>query len=177
MAKKILSSLAILIAILLGLTALLPSDYTITRQVRVQAPRDVVFSKIDDYTKWKAWSPWYEREPDAKVMFSGTPGQPGYAMQWQGKEIGEGSLILRSVEAPSRMESELQFVSPKMSPATDQWSLVAVTDQETLVTWTNHGNLAWPLDRVVGLFLNRMLGGEMERGLAKLKLISEGATP
>lgn len=175
MVRKILYSLAALIALVLGTAAVLPSAYTVTRQVRIQATREAVFSKIDDYAKWKEWSPWYEREPSAQVNFSGTASQLGYTMHWSGKEIGEGSLILKNMEAPSRLESELQFVSPKMSSASDQWSLVAVSDQETLVTWTNQGTLAWPLDRIVGLFLNRMLGGEMERGLTKLKNISEGA--
>jgi hypothetical protein len=177
MMKKLSFMLLGVVALLLGAAWFLPSEYTVMRQVRIMAPRETVFLKVADYASWKEWSPWYEREPAAQVDFIGVPGLPGYTMTWNGKEIGEGALLLQELDAPSRMVSTLSFVKPKMAPATDQWAFVAINESETSVTWTNQGTLSWPANRFIGLFLNRMLGTEMERGLSKLKQISEGTHP
>jgi hypothetical protein len=46
------------------------------------------------------------------------------------------------------------------------------------VTWVDEGDLGMnPMHRWLGLFLDRMIGPDFEKGLAKLKTISEAAVP
>ena len=49
--------------------AVQPDTYDISRSHEIGAPSAVVHNYIDDYMKWNQWSPWTEKEPDAKLVY------------------------------------------------------------------------------------------------------------
>jgi len=59
-----------------------------------------------------------------------------------------------------------------MMTLTDIWNF-SDSENGTLVTWTNEGELAYPLMRYFGLLLDNMLGPDFEQGLARLKMYIE----
>ena len=52
----------------------------------IQAPPQVVFGYINDYRKFNQWSPWFERDPEAKYEYSGPTGV-GSKMHWESEGI------------------------------------------------------------------------------------------
>ena len=60
MRKKVLIALGTLAAIVLvfaGVVALQPSDFRVVRSATMAASPEAVFSQVNDFHKWQAWSP------------------------------------------------------------------------------------------------------------------------
>lgn len=58
MLKRILIGLAAIVLVFAFVVALLPSDFRVARSATIAAPPAVVFSQVNDFHKWMAWSPW-----------------------------------------------------------------------------------------------------------------------
>jgi hypothetical protein len=62
---KILVGLVAIVIVFVGVVALQPSDFRIVRTATISAPPEVVFSQVNDFHKWEAWSPWAKMDPAA----------------------------------------------------------------------------------------------------------------
>ena len=51
--------LVLLIAVLVGVVAMQPSEYRIVRSATIDAPPETVFAQVNDFHAWEAWSPWH----------------------------------------------------------------------------------------------------------------------
>lgn len=171
--KIALWSLACFVLILLMTAALLPSRYMVQRSIEIQKPAIVVSEKVGDLESWKDWSPLYAAEPEAAFLFEGKRGQPGMTQRWSGEKIGKGSYRLDAVSPGSEIRATLTFNEPDTMVAKDQWTFESIEPNRTKVTWTNQGTLGYPMGRLLGLFLDRMIGKDYEKGLLNLKLTLE----
>jgi hypothetical protein len=73
MLKKIMLVLVALVLVFVVVVALQPSEFHVERTATVDAPASKVFSQVNDFHKWEAWSPWAKLDPKAKVAFEGPP--------------------------------------------------------------------------------------------------------
>jgi hypothetical protein len=95
MLKKILIALVAIIALLLIVVALQPSEFSVERTATMAAPPATVFEQVNDFHKWEAWSPWAKLDPDAKIAFEGPPSGAGTIMTWDGNnKVGQGKMTL-----------------------------------------------------------------------------------
>jgi hypothetical protein len=172
MMKKALYAVLGLVALFLVTAAFLPSAYSVERSIEIGRPPSVVFGQVADFNQWLAWSPWPEMEPAAKNTITGIPGTVGSTWAWEGKEIGVGSMTVEEVEKDRLLRSKLAFKEPMSSEADDSMRLEPIPSG-TKVTWTNRGNLPYPVGRYFGLGVEGMLGPQFEKGLAKLKRVCE----
>jgi hypothetical protein len=97
----------------------------------------------------------------------------GAKSTWSGKEMGEGtSLVIESIPNQS-VKTKLDYTKPFEMSQTATVSL-APTNGGTRVEWSvsGHNNFFF---RLMGVFVNcdKMVGGEFEKGLAKLKTLAE----
>ena len=69
--------LVFLIIAALAFIATRPADFRIERSAQVDAPRDVVFSVINDLRRWSEWSPYDKRDPNMKKTFEEPLRDPG----------------------------------------------------------------------------------------------------
>ena len=69
--KPILIGLLALI-VLLGLIGLfLPSAAHVERTMRIAAAPAAVYEIVNDPRRFNEWSPWFEKDPNARYTFSG----------------------------------------------------------------------------------------------------------
>ena len=89
------------------------------------------------------------------------------------RKAGSGSMEMTAIDAPSSMGADLSFLKPFKSENKLEFDLAEVGDG-TEVTWTMNAthNL---MTRVMSLFglMDKMIGRDFDKGLAKLKTISE----
>ena len=73
----------------------------------------------------------------------------------------------------NKVQIDLEFLRPFPGHNAVEFSL-ASQDRGTVVTWSMQGYYAL-VPRIVGLFINmdRMIGGDFERGLQRLKSLAE----
>jgi uncharacterized protein YndB with AHSA1/START domain len=176
MLKKILLVLVALILIFVVIVALQPGEFRITRSTTIQAPREVVYDQVSDFRKWEAWSPWAKLDPNAKNSFDGPSGEKGSKFSWAGNEkIGEGKMEIVETKPPEHVRMSLEFVKPHPGIAMTDFDLKS-KGEDTELTWTMSGKNGF-VEKAVCLFMNmdKMIGGDFERGLADIKKISEAA--
>ena len=174
--RKILIALGVIIVLFVGVVAMQPSDFRVTRSAKISAPPPAVFAQVNDFHNWQAWSPWAKKDPHAKNSFEGQESGTGAVFKWSGNsDVGEGSMTLTESRPNELIRLKLEFVKPFEDSADTEFTFKPEGDQ-TLVTWTMTGKNNF-IGRIVCLFMNmdKMIGGDFEQGLANMKAVVEAA--
>ena len=176
MLKIILITLAVIIVVLGVVVAMQPAEFRVTRSTMMSAPPQVVFAQVDDLRKWELWSPWQKKDPAMKLTFAGPPAGPGASYSWAGnKEVGEGRLTITESHPNDLVRIKLEFMKPFTATNIAIFTFRA-DGNRTAVTWSMEGNNNY-LAKALHLVMNmdRMVGGEFEKGLADMKKVAEAA--
>jgi hypothetical protein len=174
MLKKILIGLVVVVALFAIVVALQPSEYRVARSTTVSAPAPEVFAQVNDFRNWEGWSPWAKLDPAAKSTFGGPPSGQGAIFTWSGNDkIGEGRMTLTESRPAELVRIKVDFVKPFAGTSTSQFAFKPEGNQ-TAVTWSTSGQHNF-ISKAICMFMNmdKMLGGEMERGLAQMKSVVE----
>src|SRR4051812_25279961 len=95
MFKKLLLVLVLAIGGFLAYAATRPDTYRVTRSMTIEAPAPVIFSQVDDFKSWAAWSPWDKLDPNMKKTFEGPAEGVGASYSWQGNDkVGKGRMTV-----------------------------------------------------------------------------------
>jgi carbon monoxide dehydrogenase subunit G len=177
MLKKILIALVAIIAVFLIVVALQPSEFKVERSAAISAPPAAVFDQVNDFHKWEAWSPWAKLDPNAKMTFEGPPSGTGTIMTWAGNsEVGEGKMTLTESRPNEAVKINVDIVKPMQGSSTTEFTFKPEGDQ-TAVTWSMAGHHNF-LAKAMCLVFNgrKMMAGMMDKGLAQMKTVVEGAS-
>jgi len=162
------------LAVLLGLGAFaLPRHVTVTRDVVIDAPVEMVFPLVNSLKRMAEWSPWIGRDPAIKLVFSGPEAGVGAKMGWSSAmaQVGNGTQEITQSAPGERVESRLMF--GQMGPSL---AVIDLSTQElgTRVEWTLTSDMGFnPVGRWMGLMMDRWVGPDFETGLAHLKALAE----
>lgn len=173
--KKILLGIVTIIAIFAIVVALQPAEYKVSRSATFDAPPEVVYAHLNDFHKWEAWSPWAKLDPSAKNSFEGPESGAGSIFKWSGNdEIGEGKMEILESKPGESVKIKLEFVRPMADVCDTDFALKA-EGKQTVVTWTMAGKKDY-VSKAVCMFMNmdKMIGGDFEKGLGNIKSIVEG---
>jgi hypothetical protein len=174
MLKKILIGLALVIVVFLIVVALQPSDFRVTRTATMAAPPATVFAQVNDFQKWRAWSPWEKMDPDMERTYEGPSAGEGAKYAWAGNsDVGEGNMTITESRPAELIRLKLEFIKP-MEGTSDTVFTFKPQGDSTEVTWDMSGKNNF-LAKAFCLFMNmdKMIGGQFEDGLANLKSIVE----
>ena len=166
--------LAIAIAIILILAATKPDRFSVQRATTVKAPPEKIFSLINDFHQWGAWSPYENKDPAMKRSYSGAASGEGAVYAWEGnKNVGSGRMEILDSSAPSKIAIKLDFLVPFEAHNTAEFTMLPQGDA-TNVTWLMHGPLPF-MGKIMHVFINmdRMVGKDFEIGLDNLKRLTE----
>jgi hypothetical protein len=174
MLKKILIGLAVLVVLIVGYAAMLPSAFKIERSATINAPAENIFPHINSLKNFTAWNPWGKIDPKATENFEGPIEGVGSAYSWNGNmDVGAGKMTIVESQPSSLIKMRLDFIKPFAGTNMADFTLQPAAGG-TVVTWTMTGDA--PLfNRIMCLFMNmdKMVGGQFEKGLASLKTIAE----
>lgn len=176
MLRIILIALGLVVVVLVVVVALQPADFRVARSATMSAPAPVVFSQVNDLHKWEAWNPWQKKDPAMKLIFAGPPAGPGASYSWAGNnEVGEGRLTITESRQSDMVRIKLEFMKPFAATNTAEFTFKPEGDR-TAVTWSMEGRnnfFAKALHLVMNM--DKMVGGEFEKGLADMKSVVEAA--
>jgi uncharacterized protein YndB with AHSA1/START domain len=152
--------------------------YTVERSTEIEAPPEHVYEQVVDFHRWTTWSPWEDLDPALRRTYSGPDAGVGATYAWQGnRRAGTGRMEITRATEPSEVVVALQFVKPFKSSSTTTFSFVPAGGG-TRVTWTMVGPKT-RMTKVMGLFtsMDKLIGPDFEKGLARLKTVSEAPSP
>ena len=150
-------------------------NFTVERTATMNASPEAVWAKVGDLTQWNDWSPWFEMDPDMENTYTGEPGTVGSTSSWSGnRKVGQGSMTITGTDAPNKIDIDLKFIKP-FKAENDVELLVAPSGDGSEVTWRMHGthNFMTKLMSRFGRTMDKMVGPDFEKGLAKLKGLVE----
>jgi uncharacterized protein YndB with AHSA1/START domain len=170
--KGLLVGLVVLVAALVAVGFLMPSQYRVERTARINAPPERVYALLADPREWKRWSEWNRRDPAMKLAYSGPSSGKGAAWAWESKSEGDGRMTFTNADAPRRIEYALEF--PSMGAKSKGALTLTADGPGTTVAWTNEGDVGRnPLMRLFVPFMDGMVGPDFAAGLANLKALVE----
>jgi uncharacterized protein YndB with AHSA1/START domain len=162
------------IALVLVLAAMKPDQFRVQRSAAIKAPPDKIFPLINDFKAWTAWSPYENKDPAMKRTYSATTSGKGATYAWDGNgNVGAGDMLITDAPAPSKVALDLNMTKPMTAHNQVEFTLVPAGDTTT-VTWMMRGDSPY-FAKIIHVFFNmdKMVGGDFEAGLAKLKSAAE----
>lgn len=175
MAKIILAVVAVAILGFVGFAATRPAEFTITRKTTIAATPAAIFPLLNDFHQWTAWSPWEGMDPKMARTYDGAASGTGAIYAWKGNdEVGEGRMTITDAKPNDLLVIKLEFLKPFEATNTTTFLLTAGPQTEVVWKMEGHNNF---LSKAFGIFMNmdKMVGDDFEKGLARLKTAAEKA--
>lgn len=172
--RNIVIGLVGLIVVAVAVGYALPRHVSVEREIVVAAPPEAVFPHISSLQAFTLWSPWSDLDPDMEVRFSGPDTGVGNVMEWTSDDpaVGNGRQEIVEMVENESVRTTLDFEG--MPPAEAWWRVVPDGDGSRVVWGLDADMGAGPVGPWFGLMLDRWVGADYERGLARLQSVVEG---
>jgi hypothetical protein len=163
---------------ILAYAATLPDTFRVQRSIDIKAPPDKIFPFINELKTMNEWNPFAKQDPTMRMTYSGPASGKGAANAWDSDgQAGQGRLEITDSVPPSQVTMRLDIAKPMESRNTVEFALLPQaqgTNATTKVTWAMTGGYPY-IAKVMCVFFNmdRMVGGEFDKGLADLKAMAE----
>ena len=179
MTINILIGVAGVLVIFVAVAASRRSAYHVERKLEIAAPANLVFGVLNDLHQFGGvlvlfGEPLEKRDPNMQKTFEGPVAGVGQSFAWSGRQAGKGKLTIEESVPGQKVGMTLEFVKPMASTATCALTL-AGAPTGSFVTWSMDGNHNF-IGKAFGMFMDmdKMLGADIEKGLAQLKTVAEG---
>ena len=167
----------ILISLVLfaGGALLLPAQVHVERSIEIQRPVSTVYTIVNGFESFAAWSPRLVRDPAMQYQVSGPDSGAGARLEWQGdpRQVGSGWQEITYSEPYRLIKTDVQ--SEQQSIYRTYFHMENVAGGVRL-TWgldtdltSGQGFAGSILARWFGLFFDRWIGSDFETGLQGLK--------
>jgi hypothetical protein len=166
--KKVSFTILLLIFLIVAIGFLLPRNIHVSRSRVMKADAGILFNQVNTIRNWNNWSPWNKLDTAMTLVYFGTSGQgAGYTWESTDRKVGTGRVEIIS----SKPEDSIQVLMNFMPNVPAKSSFVFVQDEQELVLhWTIDFEMNKnPFLRYLGLFMDRWIGKDFEKGLAQLE--------
>lgn len=174
--KKVLIALLVIVVLFVVVGFILPAKVHLERATTVTAPVDKVFTQVNVLKNWESWSPWHKLDPKMKLEYMGPTAGKGAMYKWTSdhKNVGNGKLTITEVKENEKIVTAMEFGGQGTAYATFTFAKV---DGGTKVVWGMDSDAGKNIiARYFGLFMDKMVGPDFEKGLANLQ-DTVGAAP
>jgi uncharacterized protein YndB with AHSA1/START domain len=175
--KLILAILGIIVVVVIVLCVVIsmqPANFTVTRSATFNAQPDRVFTQVNDFKNWSAWSPWEKLDPNMKKTVSDPSAGKGASYAWTGNdEVGEGKMTIADSHPSEHIKVDLEFIKPFAMKSVTNFTFKPEGDKTTM-TWAMTGEHNFVSKAMcLVMDMDKMVGSDFEKGLANLKPIVE----
>ncbi|RVT86933.1 polyketide cyclase [Rhodobacteraceae bacterium CCMM004] len=162
---QILAGSAAVVAVLVASTLLLPRHVHVERQAVIDADAAAVLALAASGEGYQRFNPYSSTDPDLSITLFGPASGVGSGFHFAGKE-GKGSQTVSAVTGGT-----VHYQIDLGAMGRPQQTIRAEPRADGAhVTWSMQADMGFnPVGRVMGLFMDRMVGPTFERGLANLE--------
>lgn len=166
--------IAAIIALILLAAAFIKKSFALSKQVLINSPKESVFNYIKLIRNQEYYSVWVMRDPNIKIVYSGTDGTPGFTSAWTSndKNVGVGAQEIINIKEGESIQVEIRFEKPFKATNYALNELSTTADGKTLLTQTFTGTSKFPMN-IMNVFMDKLVGKDMQTNLYNLKAILE----
>jgi hypothetical protein len=175
--KRILANIFLVVLAIVSLLLLiglfLPRSYRVERSAAIRATADRVYADLANLRRWPEWTVWnQDMDPSVRFTFGTNDTGAGASYAWVGEKLGTGELTLTGANPTNGVTYNLEFEGGDMR---SNGSITLEPQGEGVrVVWVNQGDLGKnPVNRYFGLWIDSMLGSQLEQGLSNLQRRAE----
>ena len=129
----------------------------------------IVYDQINNFENWENWDPWIETDTTIKMSISDITYGVGAHRIWNSENSGNGKMEITDNEYIKQIDFKITIENN--SPFMASFYLESI-DNKVRVSWENSGELPF-LARIFGPIISKMMKGDHEKGLNKLKSYCE----
>ena len=166
---QILAGSAAAIAVLVAATlVLLPRHVHVERQTVIDADAQAVLALAASNEGYQRFNPYTSTDPELSITLFGPASGVGSGFHFAGKD-GKGSQTVSAVT-----DDTVRYQIDLGAMGRPQQTIRAEPRADGAhVTWSIQADMGFnPIGRVMGLFMDRMVGPTFERGLANLQTVA-----
>lgn len=174
--KWILIVVLSLIVLILFTALLVKKEYAVEKQIVINKSKQEVYNYVLLLENQNNYSKWATSDPAMEKTFEGVDGTVGFVSAWKSKvkNVGAGEQEIVKIDPGKRIDYELRFKEPMEDTNMAHMTVDSIGPNQTLVKWGFDGVMSYPTN-ITLLFLDfdKLIGGDFEFGLKKLKEILE----
>ena len=174
--KRVLIGIVAVIVLLMAVGYALPRHVHVERSIVINAPQAELFETLNGFKRFNDFSPWAALDQTTQYSYAGPETGVGAKMSWTSTndKVGSGTNEIIESRPSDFIRTRLAFGGQGPAEATFKFE---PTDGGTRVTWGFDCDLgANPIAHYFGLMFDKWIGGDYEKGLAKLKQVMEQAS-
>jgi len=173
---KILLWIVGIAALLAVVGFFLPRNVRVVRNTSINANPTTVYNIVNDLKTYDNWMPWNKIDPAMKKEFGPSTTGEGAWYTWksENKNVGEGKITITESVPGKLVRTRLDFKGFD-NPGLSGWELTE-KNGGTDVKWFMDSDMGDnPFGHIIGLFMDKMMGSDFEKGLTDLKKLAETA--
>lgn len=174
MLAKIGLGVVVVLLLFAGYVSTRKGDFYYERSGLIMASPEKIYPYLSDFKLGSQWSPYEQTDPTMKKTYSGTMGQVGSRMEFDGNSsVGSGHLEILKVVPNESVELRLTMTKPFYGENLIQYKLVP-EGTGTRFSWSMSGHGGF-LGKLMTLIIDceKMIGGQFETGISNLKGVVE----
>ena len=166
----ILAVIAGIIALLLLIALLTKKEFSLKKEIVINRSKQDVFNYLKLIKNQEKYSVWVMRDPNVKIVYTGTDGTVGFKSSWESndKNVGIGEQEITKLKDGESMEVEIRFKKPFEATNYASTTLTNMGDAQTKLTQVFYGKSKFPMN-LMNLMMDKMVGGDMQKNLENLK--------
>lgn len=120
----------------------LPSSFKVEKSLLINAPSELIYNEVNDYTTWKDWNPWVSQKEGIIISYTEktTGKDAGYTLS--GNQENK-RLVTQSVIPQKSIQQELSVHNPFGTTDKNVYWTFEKTKEGTKVTWGLKGTLSF----------------------------------
>ena len=158
-----------LIALFLIIAFFTKRDIAVEKTILINRPKQEVFDYIKYLKNQEYYSIWVMKDPNIKLVYTGTDGAVGGTSSWSSndKGVGVGAQEIKQITDGERIYTELRFEKP--FKATNYATMTTTNEgAQTKVSMLFTGHSKFPMN-FMNLFMDKLIGKDMDKNLHNLK--------
>lgn len=177
---KILKWLFVIVVIIIAIPLIaaifIPKDYSVSREVVINKPKQEVFDYVKFLKNQNDFSKWAKLDPHMKKTFTGNDATVGFISAWESdsSNVGAGEQEIKAIKNGERIDYEIRFKKPFESTSSAYMTTEDAGGNQTKVKWVFYGNMPYPMNLMkVIMNMDESVGNDLQTGLNNLKGIVE----
>ncbi len=174
MLKKIGLLILTLVLVFIGYVSTREGKFYYERNGLIEASPERIFPHISNFKLGHEWSPYEKMDPNMKKTFTGSDGEVGSVMEFEGNmDSGSGKLEILKIVPNEMVEIRLTMLKPFYGVNLVTYKLTP-EEKGTRFSWSMSGDGGF-MGKLMTVLIDceAMVGGQFNQGITSLKALVE----